>query len=92
MFSSNSNLSVFSQILLSLLSSSLGEALHVKEGASEFRVRYEYIFSVYITVGPMGGGGKNKTNQKNHQQTESQIICQSCHSQYVQALTERKKQ
>lgn len=90
MFSSNSNLSVFSQILLSLLSSSLGEALHVKEGASEFRVRYEYIFSVYITVDPMGGG--EKTKQKNHQQTESQIICQSCHSQYVQALTERKKQ
>lgn len=64
MFSSNSNLSVFSQIFLTLLSYSLGEALHVWEEASEFRVRYEYIFSVCIAVEPTGEKKNKLANWK----------------------------
>lgn len=65
MFSSNSNLSVFSQILLSLLSYSLGQALHVRQRASELRARYEYILSVFITVDPTGEKKKKRQQQVN---------------------------
>lgn len=65
MFSSNSNLSVFSQILLSLLSYSLGQALHVQQRASELRSRYEYTLSVFITVDATGEKKKKRQQQVN---------------------------